>query len=64
MPVIIKNISKLKDYILKTGFGDEDEKSGFTSIRNLPLFQILIHNNTIFKMGTKKQKIENKVEIP
>lgn len=54
IPVVMQSLSELKEYVLKTGFSNEDEEIRFFKYQKPVIVAKLIYYNTVYKIEAKK----------
>jgi hypothetical protein len=54
IPVVMQSLSELKDYVLKTGFSNEDEEIRFFKYQKPVIVAKLIYYNAVYKIEAKK----------
>ncbi len=54
IPVVMQSLSELKDYVLKTGFSNEEEEIRFFKYQKPVIVAKLIYYNAIYKIEAKK----------
>lgn len=54
IPVVMQSLSELKEYVLKTGFSNEDEEIRFFKYQKPVIVAKLIYYNAVYKIEAKK----------
>src|SRR5690606_34940709 len=53
IPVVMQSLSELKNYVLKTGFSNEDEEVRFFKYQKPVIVAKLIYYNAVYKIEAK-----------